>query len=54
MAKARSCINEHAGWGPRKPSSAYVYLVVVPQRVQAWRREAEPPDRTIVANRKRL
>jgi len=39
-----------AEWDPRQESSPYVYLIVTPQRIQAWRNVPELADRTIMAS----
>jgi pyridoxamine 5'-phosphate oxidase-like protein len=35
-------------WDPRAAGDAYVFLVLRPERVQAWREENEIPDRTLM------
>jgi general stress protein 26 len=35
-------------WEPRREPTAYVYVVVSPQRIQAWRGVKEIPDRIIM------
>jgi hypothetical protein len=37
------------GWDPRQESTL-VYIIVTPDRIQAWRNESEIADRTIMAN----
>jgi hypothetical protein len=39
-----------AEWEPRQESSPYIYLIVTPQRIQAWRTVLELTDRKIMAN----
>jgi hypothetical protein len=36
------------GWEPRQEAAPYVYLLVTPRRIQAWREENELPDRTLM------
>jgi hypothetical protein len=35
-------------WDPRTYGAAYVYLVLVPDRLQAWRESDELPGRTLM------
>jgi hypothetical protein len=35
-------------WDPRKAGGTYVYLVLRPERVQAWREENEIAGRTLM------
>ena len=37
-----------ADWDPRTAGAEYVYLVLRPQRIQAWREENELPGRTLM------
>jgi hypothetical protein len=37
-------------WDPRTAGESYVFLVLRPQRIQAWREENEIPGRTIMRN----
>jgi len=39
-----------AEWEPRQEPAPYVYLIVTPQRVQAWRNVAELADRTVMSD----
>lgn len=39
-----------AEWDPRQEPTPYVFLIVTPQRIQAWRNVQELADRTIMAN----
>jgi nitroimidazol reductase NimA-like FMN-containing flavoprotein (pyridoxamine 5'-phosphate oxidase superfamily) len=38
-----------AEWDPRQEPKPYIYLIVTPQRIQAWRNVPELADRTIMA-----
>jgi hypothetical protein len=38
------------GWDPRTAGGRYVYLVLVPRRIQAWREVNELPRRTLMRN----
>jgi hypothetical protein len=35
-------------WDPRKAGGSYVYLILRPDRIQAWREENELADRTLM------
>jgi hypothetical protein len=37
-------------WDPRKTGGSYVYLILRPDRIQAWREENEIADRTLMRN----
>jgi general stress protein 26 len=37
-----------AGWEPRDQPADYVYLLVTPRRIQAWRESNEQADKTIM------
>ena len=37
-------------WDPRKAGGDYVYLLLRPDRIQAWRKENELRDRTLMRN----
>ena len=37
-----------AGWDPGEAAGSYVYLTLVPRRIQAWREANEIPGRTIM------
>ncbi|AGZ40325.1 pyridoxamine 5'-phosphate oxidase family protein [Actinoplanes friuliensis] len=37
-------------WDPRETGNTYVYLVLRPTRIQAWREVNEIPDRTLMRN----
>ena len=39
---------EQADWDPRTAGAAYAYLVLRPQRIQAWREENELAGRTLM------
>ena len=39
---------EQNDWDPRTAGEAYVFLVMRPERVQAWREENELPGRTLM------
>jgi hypothetical protein len=39
---------EQSDWDPRSAGPGYVYLVLRPQRVQAWRQVDEIPGRTLM------
>lgn len=39
-----------ADWDPRAEGGDYVYLVLRPQRIQAWREADEIPDRLLMRN----
>ncbi len=36
-------------WDPRRAGDGFVFLVLVPQRIQAWREADEIPGRTVMA-----
>ena len=37
-------------WDPRTAGDDYVFLVLRPDRIQAWREENELPDRLLMRN----
>jgi hypothetical protein len=37
-------------WDPRTAGDAYIFLVLRPDRIQAWREVNEIPDRTLMRN----
>jgi hypothetical protein len=37
-------------WDPRETGGSYVYLILRPDRIQAWREENEIADRTLMRN----
>jgi hypothetical protein len=39
---------EQAGWDPRAESGGYSYLVLRPERIQAWREANELVGRTLM------
>jgi hypothetical protein len=39
-----------ADWDPRLEGGSYIYLVLQPERIQAWREENELAGRTLMRN----
>ena len=39
-----------AGWDPRTDGGNYVYLVLRPERIQAWQEAEDPTGRTVMRN----
>jgi hypothetical protein len=39
---------EQAEWDPRTGGSRFVFVVLRPERIQAWREENELPHRTLM------